>query len=37
VKWPVNAIYMGEMNIAVGTPEGKRSFRRHRSRWENNI
>jgi hypothetical protein len=40
IKWVGHAAHMGQMNtykILVRKPEGKRPFRRHRYRWEDNI
>jgi len=41
MRWAGHVAHMGEIRrvyrILVGKPEGKRSLRRPRRRWENNI
>jgi hypothetical protein len=41
MRWAGHAARMGERGglygVLVGKPEGKRSLRRHRRRWEDNI
>jgi hypothetical protein len=41
MRWAVHVTHMVRMrnahSILIGKPEGKRPFRRHRHRWEDNI